>query len=703
MRWHYSALLAASLAACSSTPTSLPVTTAPSTPDPVDPYLWLEEVDGEQALDWVRAQNERSVAELSSGPEFAQLQDRLLAVLDSDDRIPYVQKQGDYVYNFWRDTTNPRGLWRRTTLQSYVQGETKWETVIDVDALAKAEDENWVWAGSSCRKPDYDRCLISLSRGGADASVMREFDLRNKRFVEGGFELPESKGGMSWIDLDQVYVFTDFGSGSMTSSGYPRIVKRWQRGTSLDSAETVYEGLPEDVYIGAAVIHERGQTHHIIQRAPTFFTNEVRLLRNGAWQLVDKPDDAEVGLFGDHLTINLRKPWTTGGKDWPAGSLLIAEAEPFLDGERSLQAIFTPDERRSLGGTSSTRNYMLVTELDNVRTRIYAWSLQDGNWQRETVEVPELSVSSIGAVDSDESDDYFLTTSDFTTPTSLYYGRIGDAQRTLVRQLPAFFDATGLEINQYQAESADGTRIPYFQVNRKDMQANGRNPTLLNGYGGFEVPRLPSYSATVGAGWLEEGGVFVLANIRGGGEFGPQWHQAALKENRQRSFDDFIAIAEDLIARGVTSPRHLGIQGGSNGGLLMGAMLTQRPDLFGAIVCQVPLLDMRRYHLLLAGASWMAEYGNPDDPADWAYLQRYSPYQNLRPDADYPRVLFTTSTRDDRVHPGHARKMAARMAEQGHDFLYYENMEGGHGGAANNVQAAFMAALSYRYLEAQLR
>jgi prolyl oligopeptidase len=532
--------------------------------------------------------------------------------------------------------------------------------------------------------------------------VVREFDLNSKQFVQDGFYVPEAKTEVAWRNRDAIYVGTDFGPESLTDSGYPRIVKEWQRQTALKDAKTQFEGKKEDVSVGASVVHDHGRTYEFITRGTTFFTSQDFVRRGEQWVKIDKPDDAIVSTFEDQLLLRLRTDWNVDGKVFTAGSLLCGDFEACLKGQRHFEALFTPTERSSLESMSDTKQYLLLTVLDNVRSKLYALHRVAGAWQREALETPEFGTASINGIDPDESDDYFLTLTDFLTPSSLQYGTVGTPGREKLKSLPSFFDAAGLEITQHETSSKDGTKVPYFQVSRKGMALDANNATLLYGYGGFEIPMLPGYSASVGSAWLERGGVYILANIRGGGEFGPKWHEAARKQNRQRAYDDFIAVAEDLIRRKVTSPQHLGIEGGSNGGLLMGVMLTERPELFKAVVCQVPLLDMRRYNKLLAGASWMDEYGNPDKPEDWAYLSKYSPYQNVFKDKKYPRVLFTTSTRDDRVHPGHARKMVARMKEQGHDILYYENIEGGHGGAANNKQAAYMSALAYTFLQKEL-
>ncbi len=674
----------------------------PAGPVAEDPYLWLEDVGGQKALDWVRQQNAQSTRELEGAPDFEPVRRRLLSILDSKERIPYVTKHGPWCYNFWRDQKNVRGLWRRATLEEYKKPEPAWQVVLDLDKLAEAEKENWVWKGYDILHPTFDRCLVLLSRGGADATVVREFDLKTLCFVDGGFYLPEAKSDLAWRDRDTLYVGTDFGPGSLTSSGYPRLVKEWKRGTPLAQATAVFEGKAEDVSVAAAVIHDHGRKYEFIHRGVTFFTSEQLVRRGENWVKLDKPEDAQAGTFQDQLLLTLRSDWTVQGKTYPAGALLAADFEGCLKGERQFAVLFEPTPRTSLAGISQTKHWLILDELDNVRSRLYVLQRQNGAWSRTPLEAPAFGSASASGVDPDESDDYFLTVTDFLTPSSLYLGTLGRPERQPLKSLPAFFNAEGLQISQHEAASKDGTRVPYFQVSRKELALEGRSPTLLYGYGGFQISMLPNYNGGVGSAWLERGGVFILANIRGGGEFGPKWHEAARKAHRQRAYDDFIAVAEDLVARRVTSPAHLGIQGGSNGGLLMGVMLTERPDLFKAVVCQAPLLDMRRFNKLLAGASWMDEYGNPDKPEEWAYISQFSPYQNVAKDKHYPRVLFTTSTRDDRVHPGHARKMAARMKEQGHDVLYYENIEGGHGGAADNKQAAYMSALAYTFLAREL-
>jgi prolyl oligopeptidase len=676
-----------------------------------DPHLWLEEVASSAALDWVRERNAESEQALTAQPGYAALRTRLKTILDSKERIPYVGRHNGLFYNFWRDADYPRGIWRRTTLDEYRKPEPQWETVLDLDGLARDEDENWVWAGVSTLKPDGMRALVSLSRGGGDAHVVREFDMASLQFVADGFTLPEAKSSYAWIDRDTLFVATDFGEGSMTSSGYPRIVKEWRRGTPLAAATTVYEAQPDDLSASAWHDPTPGHAHQFVQRQIDFYSSEIFLRRDGALIKLPKPVDANAFTVRDQVVVELRSDWRTGDKTWPQGALLAMDFERFMAGEQAFEALFMPTPTTSLDGVTATRNAILLTILDNVKNRIVELTRDataDGlAWRRREIAAPNMGALGVSSVDEFASDQYFLTVTDFLTPSTLYLCEAGSASisnaREPLKSMPAFFNASPYTVKQFAARSRDGTMVPYFVVIGKDAQQDGNNPTLLYGYGGFEVSLTPFYSGITGAAWLEQGGVYVLANIRGGGEFGPRWHQGALKDKRQNAFDDFIAVAQDLIRRNITSPRHLGIMGGSNGGLLVGAVLTQRPDLFNGVVCQVPLLDMGRYHQLLAGASWMGEYGDPDDPAEWEFIRQYSPYQNVSADKQYPRVFFTTSTRDDRVHPGHARKMAARMREQGHDILYWENTEGGHAGAANNEQTATMWALTYAFLLMQLK
>ena len=686
-----------------------------------DPYLWLEDVLGEGALGWVRERNAESEGLLQAEPGFEALRSSIREVLDSKEQIPYVTRRGDWFYNLWRDAANPRGLWRRATLAEYRKPQPAWDTVIDIDALALAEGENWVWGGTTALAPDYRLALVALSRGGADAQVQREFDTVAKRFVDGGFSLPEAKSSVEWMDADHLYVGSDFGPGSLTDSGYPRVIKRWQRGQPLSAAVTVFEGEQQDVAVSVSVDNTRGHERTLFARSLDFYKTRLFLLQGDRLVALDKPDDAQLAFLRDRVFIELRSDWVIGRKTWLRGSLLVGDATTYLRGERRFAALFTPTATRSLAGYTATRETVIVNVLDKVASKLQEWreapavdggTIDATKWTKRDMQAPypgQLSVAALydPLLPTDPlAEHYLLNAADFLSPDSLQIGRTGIGagadERELLKSRPSFFDASGMRAEQRFAPVRDGTRVPYFVVWPQGAKPDAENPTLLYGYGGFEVSLTPFYSGGIGRAWTARGGVFVLANIRGGGEFGPGWHQAAVKEHKQKSYDDFAAVAQDLIRRRVTRPGRLGIQGGSNGGLLVGAVMVQRPDLFNAVVCQVPLLDMRRYNKLLAGASWMAEYGDPDKPAEWDWISKYSPYQNVKAGVKLPKVLFATSTRDDRVHPGHARKMAARMIEQGHRVLYWENIEGGHGGAADNAQRAQMSALEYTFLWQQL-
>ncbi|MGH8449588.1 prolyl oligopeptidase family serine peptidase [Pseudomonas sp.] len=663
-----------------------------------DNYQWLEDVDGAQSIHWVQAQNLKTEDRLARSASFQQIKADVLEILDSDSNIPHVDKAGAYYYNFWMDAAHPRGLWRRTTLAEYRKAQPAWETLLDLDALNAAEAENWVWHGANFLRPDYQRCLLELSRGGADACVIREFDLSSKSWVEDGFQLSEAKGGLGWIDRDNVYVFTDFGEGAMTRSGYPRIVKQWRRGTPLSGASVVYEGALDDMYIAAMHDDTPGYERDFVSRTLAFYNSEL-YLRGDDDQLlkIDAPNSAEKSVHKDWLLLELREDWQLG-KTLVAGSLLAIKFDRFMAGQRDFDVLFTPTDSTSLTGFTWTLNHLVLNVLDHVKNHLSVLTHGANGWQHSPLSgAPGMGTVYVNAVDSDDSDAVWLVSTDYLTPTTLALTEIGHAPEVL-KSLPALFDSSQQVVEQHFALSSDGTRVPYFMVRRKDLALDGTAPTLLYGYGGFEVSLTPHYSGEIGRAWLSMGGVYVVANIRGGGEYGPRWHQAALKHNRPRAYEDFAAVARDLIERGITSPRRLGAEGGSNGGLLAGNMLTQYPELFGAIVSQVPLLDMQRYHHLLAGASWMEEYGNPDVPEEWAYIKTFSPYHLFDPEKSYPPVFFLTSTRDDRVHPAHARKLAAKMIEAGKDVTYYENIEGGHGGAADNAQAAHMSALVYRFL-----
>ncbi|WP_425544895.1 prolyl oligopeptidase family serine peptidase [Colwellia asteriadis] len=665
-----------------------------------DSYLWLEEVEGEKALNWVKEKNKRSLAHLKSHESYQGVYDNTLEIMNDKEHIPYARERAGFYYNFWRDENHVRGIYRRTTFEEYQKASPKWETVLDIDALAKQDNENWVYKGMNCHKPTYQRCLVSLSRGGADATVIKEFDVKTKSFVKGGFSLPEAKSSVSWHSENKVFVGTDFGEGSMTDSGYPAVVKVWQRGTKLETAKTLFETDKTSIAAGGSTVYDGDTPHHIISEATSFYTRNVFVINNGKLTKLNIPEDASVvGLNNNKIFVQLKSSWG----DFVQAEVIYTDIDSLIVGKATFTSFIKPTKTISIEGLSFTKSAILVTVMDDVKNKLYRYRpSKNDQWQVEQVNFPENGSITVFNTDT-AKDDFFVNYTDFLTPSSLYLVNGNDLVINKLKGEKSHFDAGNFVAKQHFATSKDGTKVPYFIVHDKNIKLNGKNPTLLYGYGGFEVSMQPYYSSVTGKNWLEKGGVYVMANIRGGGEYGPSWHQAALKQNRHKAYEDFEAIAEDLITRKVTSPKHLGIQGGSNGGLLVGAAFTRRPDLYNAVICQVPLLDMKRFNKLLAGASWMGEYGNPDNADEWEYIKTYSPYHNLKSSVNYPKVFFTTSTRDDRVHPGHARKMVAKMEDMGLDVLYFENMEGGHAGAANNEQRAMVSSLSYAYLMDRLQ
>ena len=686
---------------------------AMATAQPVtgDPYTWLEEVSSPKAMEWVNAHNAKSTAVLEADPRYKEYYEEALAIAQANDRIPFGAFIGGKIYNFWQDADHVRGIWRRTTLESYATGKPEWETVLDLDALAKAENANWVWHGATCARPAERLCLLSLSDGGEDADTVREFDLSTGDFVKAGFELPKGKQSASWVDENTLLVAREWNPGELAKTGYPYIVKRLRRGQPLSAAVEVFRGDPKDGGFGAgAYVLRDGQnrTLPLITRSLDTFTSETYILGpKGARKVAIPPKNTLVDMVDGRVIIHAREDWTPtkGGKTFPAGSLLSVDlaqlrADP---GHLKPTLIYAAGPREALEGGTATKDVLLVSTLDNVRGRTLVYTPgPKGTWKRAALELPENST--IGISDVSRTDNKALiAVTNFLTPPSMWLADADTgATREIMRQ-PEKFDASNLMMEQREAVSSDGTKIPYFLVHRKDMKLDGNNPTLLYAYGGFEISQTPTYSATNGKLWLEKGGVYALANIRGGGEFGPAWHEAGLFTKRQIIYDDFAAVGKDLIASKVTSPRRLGIQGGSNGGLLTGVQFIQHPEMWHAVMIEVPLLDMIRISKIAAGASWEGEYGDVEkDPAVRAFWEKTSPYQNLKRDVRYPVPFIFTTTKDDRVGPQHARKFAARMEEYGLPFYYYENTEGGHSAGANLKQAAHTAALEKIYLTRKL-
>jgi len=705
---HFATLaLALAMTALTTSGPAAPQTPTDGVPGPEqDPFIFLEEARSPAALDWVAKENARTLAALEADPRFAELKAEALAILDSAERIPFVSFRPDGLYNFWQDKANPKGVLRRTTLESYRTNSPAWEVVLDIDALARAEGRDWVYQGSTCLPPALTRCMIALSDGGEDATVMREFDTTTKQFVEGGFVLEEkSQGGVSWIDEDTLLVSRSFGKGTLTESQYPFTSRVWQRGTPISAAQEIFRGEPTDVWAGASLLRDASGTIHarIAVRGISFHESLSYVEKDGAWLQLDIPTKASLyGIVDGHLLISTDVDWTVDGQTFPADSLIAIELEEWKANPNGAKKtlVWAPGERQTKQGGAITRSALFVALLDNVVGKVLRFNFEDGRWQSREVPLPGNATIEIAAA-AEATDEIMFSVSRFLEPTTLYYSD-GTSPPQVIKSSPAFFDSSGMVVEQLEATSKDGTRIPYFIVKPKGMKADGSTPTLLTGYGGFQVPRLPAYLGTTGKLWLEKGGAYVLANLRGGGEFGPQWHQSAIRENKQRTWDDFIAVAEDLIRRGFTSPRRLGIMGGSQGGLLVGTAFTQRPDLFGAAIVQIPLFDMLRYHLIGRGASWIGEYGDPRIPEERRWLEAYSPYQKIVAGVDYPAPFLWASTADDRTHPAHARKAAAKLKALGQPYYYFEDTTGGHSGGVDNEQRAKLLALQFVYLMQRL-
>jgi prolyl oligopeptidase len=668
-----------------------------------DPFLWLEEVNGARALEWVHAQNERSLQRLSADPRYARAYQDALGILEDRSRIPYGALRGGQVYNFWQDDEHVRGLWRRTPLASYETPQPQWETLLDVDALARAEARNWVYQGVECQADNGPRCLISLSDGGEDAKVVREFDQRTRSFVAAGFSLPRAKCDVTWQDADTVLVATDFGGDSLTQSGYPYIVREWRRDLPLDQARELFRGAVEDVLVSPSRLDgDHGESLLVIARLRTFFTTDYLRVQAGKVEPMTLPPKVELqGISQGELLFRIRQDWDLGGQSFQTGSLLSMPLSAVTHPRPPIRTVLVPGARDAIEQVAVTHSGVLVALYSNVNGRLLRLVFDGNAWSATDIALPGSGSVGIATADP-HSDTAFVTYENFLQPATLYRLAVSTGQVTPIKSLARKFDASGCTVQQLIATSRDGTQVPFFVVAPLGFVADGTAPTLLYAYGGFDISMLPGYLATTGKLWLEQGGVYVLANIRGGGEFGPAWHEAGLKTRRQVVYDDFIAVAEELLARRITSIRRLGIEGGSNGGLLMGVMLTQRPELFRATVVQVPLLDMLRFDQLLAGASWVDEYGSPQVPEERAWLAKMSPYQNLHFRKDFPEVFILTSTKDDRVHPGHARKYAARLASLQMPFLYYENTEGGHSAAADLRERARRLALEFTYLSQRL-
>ncbi|MGZ3774228.1 MAG: prolyl oligopeptidase family serine peptidase [Bdellovibrio sp.] len=666
-----------------------------------DPYLWLEEVEGQKPLQFAKSENKKTLEHFRSNSNFKSLESEIRQILLAKDRTPQVDLMNGELYNFWQDERHVHGVWRKASIDSFKNAQPHWENILDLDQLSKDENENWVWKGVGVLRPHYNRAFVYLSRGGKDATVIREFDLETKKFIKAGFEVPEAKNFISWKDIDTVYIGTDFGPQTMTNSGYPSIVKEWKRGTPLTEAKTVHSVKQTDMSAYTFVQHTAEGKYIFHNRQISFYESDKWYEEASGQRIhIPMPSDAEfTGVFKKKILFILRSDLN----QFKQGSLVAMPIEKLAEGQKaqeSLQLIMAPSERKFIQYVSFTKDFLLIHTLDNVLSKIVKADFRsDGHWNLEDVSLGNNGMATVTSTEFG-SNLYLAQYVDFLTPTSTYLGHADHKENKfeLLKQSSEKFNSHEMQVQRFEATSSDGTKVPYFMVSKKNIKLNGKNPTLLYGYGGFEHALQPFYLGIIGKAWIERGGVYVLANLRGGGEFGPAWHQSVLKENRYKVYEDFVSIAEDLIQRKVTSPKHLGISGRSNGGLLTGATFTLRPDLFNAVIIGVPLLDMLRYHKLLAGASWMDEYGNPDDAKMREAILKYSPYQKVSPSGKYPEVLFMTSTKDDRVHPGHARKMVAKMKDQGHSVFYYENLEGGHAGNANIEQSILWQTLEYTYL-----
>jgi prolyl oligopeptidase len=671
-----------------------------------DNYTWLEDIHGERQMAWVKAENARTAAVLEKNSHFAPLEAEALKVLESPDRLPEPELRNGVVYNTWRDAEHVRGIVRRTKLKDYVTAEPKWETVLDYDALSKTDKQSWVGKGLECLHPDDELCLVALSAGGEDAVTLREMNLKTGKFVEGGFALPRGKQTVAWVDKDTLLIARDWGTGTMSEAGYPITIRRWKRGQPLENSKEVFRGDTKDNGYGDDPrVFMDGQGHQaaIVERNLSTFAHENYLLLPGGPKKLALPLKAGVkGMLDGQLLITVDEDWTPEGQTnkIAQGSVVALDLAAVEKDPVRLKptVVFAPSAQEFEEWFSTTKNHMILTTLEHVQQRAYVYTLgSDGNWTRKRLPVPD-NLTTDSRTTSRTDDRFFLGLEGFLTPPSLWLGDAGDGSFVLAKSEKPQFDASGDVVEQLEATSKDGTRVPYFVVHRKDMRYDGSNATLLTAYGGFQIASTPSYSPVNGKLWLERGGVYVLANIRGGGEFGPAWHEAGLKTHRQRIYDDFYAVGEDLVTRKITSSRRLGIRGGSNGGLLMGVEFTQHPEMWNAVVIQVPLLDMLGFEHLSAGASWVGEYGSVSVPEERAFLASISPYNQLKPDVHYPEPLIFTTTKDDRVGPVHARKFAARMEEFHEPFFYDEITEGGHGAGADKKQEARTDAEYFTYL-----
>lgn len=676
-----------------------------------DKYLWLEDIDSEKSMHWVKQANKITNDKLVPSSLYQGLYTQALEVLNNDSRLPKVEQRGKWLYNYWQDEDHPRGIYRKTSIKQFKNNKPQWITVLDMDKYSMDQGQNYDYHGMNCLPPKGIDCLVLLSPGGGDAIIVREFNLKKHKFVKNGFHVPLAKTNISWIDKNNVFIGTDFGKDSLTDSGYPRIVKKWQRGTSLVQAKTLYSASKKSMTARAYNIKQENSHINIITDMTSFWLSDKYIYNQGKVEKLLIPSSAIIsGFYKDKLVISLKDDWEVNNSTYIQGEVLLIDAKFLTRGKGSIESIIKPNNNTVIENINTAKHGLLITVLEDVKAKLLLYKKsKNGKWKIQEIPFPENGALSISSVDK-KTGDFFVQYESFTTPPSLYYVDSKTLKPELLVQQTPTFDGSQFMVQQYFTKSKDGTKVPYFVVMNKKTKFNGINPTHIFSYGGFRNTLTPSYSGSYevlsgayGKLWLERGGIFVLANIRGGGEYGPAWHSAALLKNRHKAFEDFEAVAQDLIDKKLTSAKHLGIEGRSNGGLLVTATMTRKPNLYGAIICGAPLIDMKRYNKLLAGASWMGEYGNPDEAEMWDYIKTYSPYQNLQPHIKYPPIFFYASTRDDRVHPGHARKMAAKMLAFGNKVEYYENIEGGHHGYSTNEQLAHRLALSYTHLWKNLK
>jgi prolyl oligopeptidase len=652
-----------------------------------------------RALAWVDAQNAKTTQRFGH-EQFAADRDALKLIFDRPDNIPLPDRRAGKLFNFWRDAEHSRGLWRTTSPESFRTETPAWDVLIDLDALAATEGEDWVWRGGSTLPGTHDRAIIQLSRGGADAVVFREFDLAAREFIQDGFQLPEAKSVFDWLDRDTLLLSSPLGPGMATRSGYARTVRLWQRGRNPITSPVIFETREDHAIAWAHVEREAADERIWFLEKPGMLETNVWIgNRRGPTAQLDLPVDAWAQVHRGWLAVKPRTPWTVAGTTYPTDTIIAISMTAFLGGDRRFATVFAPRERQALQGFFWCGGRLVVSVLHELAPIFEVVTPSDGEWKRERVNgLPDIATAHVWPMDGrleESNGDLLAVTQDPLTPSSLFLVQPNSAP-ALLKRAPRAFDSTGLVITRHEAISSDGTRIPYVQVGPPGE--TGDAPVHMLGYGGFGISMPAYYNSALGKLWLERGGTSVTAHLRGGREFGTAWHEAGRREGRRLAHDDFAAVAADLVQRGVTRPSRIAAEGGSNGGLLVANMLTRYPERFGALFCTVPVIDMRRSPKLLAGTWWIDEYGDPDKPDDWSFLRDISAYHVAAPGKPYPPILIATSRRDDRVHPAHARKMVAKLQAMGYEAYFYEPASGGHGYGKDNSDRAAFTALGYTFL-----